>query len=241
MRTKNSIPLIVVVSLLILITLASTGFYFSWPQAVVLAGSESVAQPLLAQPTDVVAPQAHHQDTLSVTQDEITVNVTSAKIIDTGVEIGICYTTPDNGEWRPQPGHLFYDKGDASPNEIEFLENEKLADGKNNGMRCALVRYHVDDLNTLTTPLEFSILRFYAPGREMYSACQEFQQRLNTNPKAQAHGLKAKCEDNADGTSSVKLLDHAKSITDDKAQKDLDAIASAEVLGDWKFTITDLK
>ena len=179
-------------------------------------------------------------DTLSKTQNDITVEITSTKLISTGVEIGICYTTPDNGEWYPLPGHLFYDKYEVFPDEYEFT-SEKIADGKNAGTRCALIRYRIDDLNTLTTPIEFSILKFYAPGREMYTPCQELQQRLDTNPKAKAYGLKAKCVENSDGTISVTLLDHAKSVSNDNAKQALDKIAKAEVVGPWGFTINEIE
>jgi hypothetical protein len=74
----------------------------------------------------------------------------------------------------------------------------------------------------------------------MYFPCQEVQQRLNTNPKAQAHGLKIKCSEKADGNRDVTLVGNDNSITHDEAQKELDVIANAEVQGNWTFTITDL-
>nr|MDQ3004089.1 hypothetical protein [Chloroflexota bacterium] len=181
------------------------------------------------------------KDVLSKTQNDIMVEISSAKVINTGVEIGICYTAPDNGEWRPLPGHLFYDKYEVYPDEIEFLADEILADGKNTGTRCALIRYRIEDLNTLTTPVEFSILRFYAPGREMYTPCQELQQKLDSNPKAKAYGLKAKCTETSDGGISVSLIDHDKSVSKDKASKALDEIAKGEVIGLWEFTITEIE
>lgn len=92
----------------------------------------------------------------------------------------------------------------------------------------------------ISAPMRFSILRFYAPGREMYTPCQELQQRLNTNPKANAYGLKANCTDGSDGTISVTLIENNKSVTKDKASKLLDEIARAEVDGPWEFTITEI-
>lgn len=240
MRTKNnSATTIVIVSFLILTTIASVGFYFSKPQAFALANSEPTQQP--EKTVEAVTSQATSQEILSVTQNDLTVEITSAQAISTGLEIGICYTTPDGGEWRPMPGRLFYDKYEVYPDEIEFTSNEKLADGKNTGTRCAFIRYLIDDLNTLATPIEFSILRFYAPGREMYSACEELQQRLDTNSKAQTYDLKVRCEERADGSADITLLDNNKSITTEEAQNILDIIASAEIAGNWKFTITDMK
>ncbi len=139
------------------------------------------------------------------------------------------------------PGHLFYDEYEVFPDEIQFLEGEILADGKRMGNRCALLRYRVDDIETITIPIQFSILQFYAPGREMYSPCEELQQRLGTNPQAQAYGLQVSCEENADGSTKVTLVGNNKSVTMEEAQKALDRIASAEVSGNWEFTIADIK
>lgn len=74
----------------------------------------------------------------------------------------------------------------------------------------------------------------------MYSPCQEVQQRLDTNPKAQEYGLKINCSEKSDGNRDVTLLGNDNSITKDEAQKVLDVIANAEVQGSWIFTITDL-
>jgi hypothetical protein len=241
MQNKNkSAATIIVVSLLILTIVASIGFYFSRPETVVSAGGEPTLQSSPVKPIEAIKPLTDSQKTLSVTQNDITVKITSAKVISTGVEIGICYTAPDNGEWRALPAHLFYGKYEVYPHETEYLANEILADGKNTGTRCAQVRYNVEDLNTITTPIKFSILSFYAPGREMYSPCEEVQQRLNTNPKAQAYGLKIKCEENSDSSTNVTLLSNNKSVASAEAQKALSVIASAEIPGNWEFTITDL-
>ena len=75
----------------------------------------------------------------------------------------------------------------------------------------------------------------------MYTPCQELQQRLDTNPKAKAYGLKAKCVETGDGNISVTLVGNDKSIEKDKASKALDEIAKAEVAGPWVFTINDIQ
>lgn len=244
MHTKNNrVRNTLVVSLLVLATGISASFYLSQPQTIALANSEPAQQSLSApeKPADAVMLQDASKDVLSKTQNDITVEITSTKIISTGVEIGICYTTLDGGEWYPMPGHLFYGESEIYPDEIEFLDGEVLADGKNTGTRCALIRYRIDDLNTLTTSVEFSILQLYAPGREMYTPCQELQQKLDSNPKAKAYGLKAKCAETGDGSVSVTLVGHDKSVTKDKASKTLDEIAKGEVVGPWEFTINEIE
>lgn len=139
------------------------------------------------------------------------------------------------------PGHLFYGQYEVLPDEIQFLENEILADGTNTGTRCALIRYRIDNLNTIAPPITFSVLQFYAPGREMYSPCEEFQQRLGTNSQAQPYGLQATCQENVDGSTSVTLVGRNESVSVEEAQKALEMISSAEVIGNWEFTITQIE
>ncbi|MBK9924877.1 MAG: hypothetical protein IPP66_06240 [Anaerolineales bacterium] len=197
----------------------------------------------LPNPTQTIqVPQPIEEKTaLYQTVSDIAVEITSVKRISTGLEVGICYTAPDNGEWRPLPGHLFFASSEVYPDEIEFLPDEKIADGKNTGIRCALIRYLVEDVSAITTPLMFSIIQFYAPGREMYSPCEEFEQRLSTNQKANAYEIKAKCEEVGDGNISVELVDNDKSIAKDKVSKLLADIAKGEVAGPWEFTITEIE
>ena len=223
-------------------SIGAIGFYFSRPQTTASAdASYQEVGVIPGSPVDIETQPLINTNAQSVTQNDVTVDVTSAKKISTGVEIGVCYTAPDNGEWRPMPGHLFYGNDEIYPDEIEFLPDEKLADGKNMGLRCALIRYRIEDVNAVVVPLHFSILRFYAPGREMYSPCEELQQRLDTNPKAKAYGLQAKCSQAGDGIVSLALTSHDKSVAKDKASKTLDEIAKGEVNGLWEFTITGIE
>jgi hypothetical protein len=237
---KNNVVTVLMISLLVVITVVSVSFYFSQPQSVASAYAASTQQILPTTSVQIETPQTSIPEALTAEQNGVTVTVTSAKVIDTGIEIGICYTTLDNGEWYPMPGPIFYGKYKILPKEAGFLDNEIPADGKNTGTRCAYIRYNIDDLTTITTPVNFSLLKFYAPPREMYSPCQEVQQRLDTNPKAQEYGLKINCSEKSDGNRDVTLLGNDNSITKDEAQKVLDVIANAEVQGSWIFTITDL-
>lgn len=240
MKTKkNNFTFLFITSLLVVTAIAAIGFYASRPQTAVTADVELQA-PDLGKPADTPTPQPS-VEVLSKTVNDITVEITSAKIIETGVEIGICYTALDDGEWRPMPGHLFYSTYQIYPDEIEFLAEETLADGKNFGERCALVRYRIDDKENITTPIQFSIIKMYAPQREMYTPCQEFQQRLETNPKANAYGLKAKCTETGNGGIFVELLENAKSVDKEQANDLLNQSAKAEIDGLWDFTITTIE
>jgi hypothetical protein len=135
--------------------------------------------------------------------------------------------------------HLFYSTYEIYPDEYEFT-TEKKASGNSPGRRCALVRYRIDDLENITVPLQFSLIDIVAHPREM-PACQNFQERFDTNSNARAFGLKARCEETSDGNVSVILLDHDKSVAKDKASKLLDEIAKGEVIGPWEFTITAIE
>ncbi|MBW7920187.1 MAG: hypothetical protein H3C52_12930 [Anaerolineales bacterium] len=225
---------------LIMLTVGSVGFYIFQPQSPAVADSSAnLSSEILANPVNSQALQTPIVS-LSKTVNELTVEITSAKIIETGVEIGVCYTMPDGGDWYLTPGHLFYEGYDIYPDEFEFT-NEQAADGRNFGKRCALVRYRIDNANDMTLPVQFSVLDIYSIPREMYSACKNFQQRLATNPKARAYGLKAKCVESSDGGITVALTEHDNSITNEKAKETLDAISSGVAYGPWEFTITVLE
>lgn len=235
---KNDFTFLFITALLIVAAMAAIGFYASRPQATAAAHVE-VQAPYLGKPSDTPTPQPSIE-ILSETVNDITVKITSAKIIETGVEIGICFTTLDGGEWYPMPGHLFYSTYEIYPDEFEFT-TETLADGKNFGERCALVRYRIDELENITTPIQFSIIGMHAPQREMYTPCQEFQQRLETHPKANAYGLKAKCTETGNNSIFVELVDNAKSVDKEQAKGLLNQIAKAEIVGPWEFTITTIE
>ena len=184
--------------------------------------------------------QIVNKDTLSQTVNDIKVEITSAKVVDIGVEIGVCYATPDGGDWYPTPGHLFYGIYDIYPDQYGFITEEK-ANGNKQGKRCVLVYYRIDDLETIASPIEFSIDDFEARPLEMFSACQNFQERLDTSPKAKAYGLRAICTENSDGSFSIVLNDHANSVAKENANKALDEIAKGIVTGPWIFTINEIE
>ena len=240
MQTKNSkIYFTIVTGLLIVAAISSIGFYISRPQTSAAASNNVAKQSPANNNIADISPQNASKSILSKTVKDITVEITSAKIISSGVEIGVCYTTLDGGDWYPTPGHLFYSTYEIYPDEYGFAAEEK-ANGNNPGKRCAIVRYRIDDLQNITAPFQFSLIDLVAHPREM-PACQNFQERLDTNSKAKAYGLKARCEETSDGNISVTLVDHDKSVAKDKASKLLDEIAKGEVVGPWEFTINEIE
>lgn len=239
---KNNFITIITVGLLTLTAIASISFYASRSQSKALASGNTFQHNSSSNnqltPVDAPANQSG-TETLSQIKNDVTINVTSARIIETGAEIGICYTTLDGGDWYPMPGHLFYSTYEIYPDEFEFTTEEK-ADRNNTGNRCVLVRYRIDDVENITAPIQFSVLKVMAHPREM-PACQNFQQRLDTNPKAKAYGLIASCSETNDGGISVTLISQDTAIEKDQANATLNAIAEGVINGPWEFTITDLQ
>ena len=247
MYTNNrSTKTVLLIGILVLTTIAAVGFYFTRPQSIATA-NDSVAIQAPSVPDSVQdtvkinesVEQLSTKDELSKVKNEITVEIISAKIIKTGVEIGICYTEVDDADWYPMPGHLFYSTYEIYPDEFE-LTTETLATKTHIGSRCALVRYRIDDIENITTPIQFSILQMTAIPREMYTPCQEILQRLETNSKANAYGITAKCTETSDGAPNVTLDNYGQSVKEEMARGILDEIAKGVILGPWEFTISNI-
>lgn len=183
--------------------------------------------------------QAQSGTQFSQTVGDITVEISYAKIITTGVEIGLCYTTPDGGDWYPGPGPLQYGTQNILPDEAGFT-SETPADGTNMGKRCGYIRYRVEKISGSDTPVHFVLKDIHAIPREM-PACQNLQQRVDTNPKAQSLGLKISCSEIEDQTVSAKVIGFNSSFTAAEAQSALDTILQGAVIGPWEFSINNLQ
>ena len=171
---------------------------------------------------------------------DVTVEVTYAKRIETGVEIGVCFTTLDDGEWYPGPGYLTSAEEKFPPDEFEFLD-EIHANKNSTGTRCAAIRYRVEDEQTIIFPLQFEMRDVHMIPREM-PACQNLQYRLDTNPKAQEYGIAVDCtEGKVQGEMDVSLSGFSKSVTEEEAQIILDKIIVGRVNGPWNFMIEKIE
>jgi hypothetical protein len=235
MYSKNKS--ILTLGMLLVFVFTSIAFYISRPQNVTSAqiGVNSLYD---GKPANTPTPQPS-SPSLSQTVNDVTVTIEYAKIIETGVEIGICYTTLDAGEWYPTPGHLYYSSYDIFPDEYGFTTEDK-ATAQKTGERCAFVRYRIDELDSIEVPMQFSLLSVIAVPREM-PACQNFQERLESNSKAKSHGLVAKCTENQDGTVNIEVIEHGKSTDKEKGKKILDDLYLGVVDGPWEFTITEIE
>lgn len=231
---------IALVMLLTITTIISIGWYIAQAPSRAVASNSSNGQPAPTQeqPVTQAGSQPITQDLQTQALNGITVTVTSAKIIGTGIQIGICYSTPDGGDWYQSPGHLFYGTYEILPDEAEMISEQK-ADGVNMGKRCENIRYRINDLKSITAPIKFSVLDVFAEPREV-PPCDDFQNRLNTSLAARAKGLKVECNENSDGSIRATLLDKLSSVSQEDAQKTLDDILLGDITGPWAFTINTL-
>lgn len=237
MYIKNKVAIAAIVFFSVT-AIASITWYASRPQAQASAGNSITvfqeSNPITENP--VSNDQSGYP--LSSTVNETTVSVEFARIIENGVEIGVCYPTPDAGDWYPTPGSITFGTNEIHPDEFEFTSENK-ADGVNPGTRCVTIRYQVSDREVLKTPIKFTFLGFWAVPREV-SPCADIQARLDTNWKARIAKLNAKCSENDNGDISTTLLSYDASITSEEAQALLDEIVKGEVNGPWEFTIAEL-
>ena len=235
--------------------IAAIGFYSARPQLIAVtdsAANQPTAQtrnpPVSTSSDPTTSPEAPSspvadgkgKHVLVRIVGDIQVEVTSAKIVDTGVEIGVCYATPDSGDWYPMFSHLFFNTREIYPDEFDFL-TEDSADGSKYGRRCVAVRYKIAKMDTITTPILFGVEELYAVQREG-NPCESFQDRLDTSPKARAYGLKVKCTEFDNGTQfSVELIEHGEMVDQGAAKLALDEIIQGTVTGPWQFTITEIQ
>lgn len=233
-KTKS----ILILAFFATITILSIIWYMSQPQEKASAGTNNAIYPVNNTEINSQTEIQNAEFPLSSTVDEKIVEVEFAKITDGTLEIGVCYPTPDDGDWYPTPGSVTYGSYEILPNEFEFT-NEVKADGKSEGRRCATIRYLLENTEKLYVPVKFTLIGFWAVPKET-SACANFEQRFSTNVKAREANLEAKCSENGNGEISVSLTNYDKSLQADEAQLILDEIIKGEYIGNWEFTINEI-
>lgn len=236
MKTKNIASILILIFFSIT-AIASILWYSSQPQTQASAETSNLISVNQIEVTEQVETKKDFFPLFSVVND-ITVEVEFAKISEKKLEIGVCYPIPDNGDWYPTPGSVTYGAYEIFPDEAEFTSEIK-ADGVSEGKRCATIRYLVEDVEKVTSPINFTLIGFWAIPRET-SPCKNFEQRFETNWKAQSAKLVAKCTENDNGDFSVSLVDYDKSLKSEEAQSILDEIVTGEYIGNWQFTISEL-
>lgn len=234
-KTKS----ILIVAFFAVTSILSIIWYMSQPQAKASAGTiTNTTSPIVKAENSSQTEIQNVAFPLSSTVNDKTVEVEFAKIKGGTLEIGVCYPTPDNGDWYPTPGSITYGNYEILPNEFEFTREVK-ADGKSEGSRCATIRYLLENTEKLSVPVKFTLIGFWAVPRET-SACANFEQRFSTNIQARAANLEAKCSENDNGEIAVSLTNYDKSLQADEAQLILDEIIQGEYIGNWEFTINEI-
>ncbi len=242
MKTNDNKSFLLIITVILgLGALASVIYYFSRPQTTSRAkDDQSIPQASEPVNTPVALTQLPVQEEqLIQTQNNVIVTISHAKIIATGIEISLCYTTLDGGDWYPVPGHLRYGAYDILPDQAEFTSETK-ADGINTGNRCVAIRYLIPDLNTISKPVQFLLLDVTAVPREE-PTCQNFTERLNTSPAARAYGLKADCVENSDGSASFTLTGSDASAKTEDVEAAWQVLIDGTVHGPWVFSINNLE
>jgi hypothetical protein len=270
MNLKNMF-LMLLTGLLALASLSAVLFYFTQPGATAVAESQPPEIPAQVKSDfedDMVGTEIAREEKKwpSATSNGITVQITSVKLTQVerlkfetdkdgnprlvpgefdlvdALEIGMCYTAPDDGEWRIFSRGISFGDYQIFDVSYEIFEGEKLADGKEFGMRCGAARYLLQDgAKSLVMPVRYSIEFFSAAQRENHTPCQEIQQRWRTNPLAQEYGMKISCQDDFAKGPTVTLDDYSKSVNREDAQWVFDMLTTAQVPGHWEFVLTEIE
>ena len=107
------------------------------------------------------------------------------------------YTTPDSIEWLLDglPDMLRTDSiASQGWEEKTNYWNEKKADGKETGEKCARYTYAFALETKIELPITIEISKLWMIPYGGYDACWEMRERFETNPRAREAGLKIGCE-----------------------------------------------
>lgn len=113
--------------LLTITTVLSVGWYMSQSQTRAAESNVEKELPISIQEQSVnqAGPQPSTQDMHTQTVNGIPVTLISVKIISTGIQVDICYSTPDGGDWYQLPGNLFYGEYVIPPDEAEIISDQR--------------------------------------------------------------------------------------------------------------------
>ena len=196
----------------------------------------------------------------SVTQNGITMDLVSLDIVsvpqtrrsgiwsETGfydmLLAGICFTAPDDGEWKVIPGS-------AKAGGIEIMADTLAIGGvvpataERPGRICGQMGYDITGLELeWDKSINLTVRSLFAqPGER--NPCSDIQHRFETNSQAQSMGIRLSCTDNVDNewirgpenyTLTVEDWDHQK-WTQAEAQEMIEDILDYVIEGNWKFEI----
>ena len=166
------------------------------------------------------------------------------------LSVDVCYSTPDIGEWHLEILPLLPTSDFGVPRGWEGRYNywnEKKADGKETGEKCARYTYAFALETKIELPITIEISKLWMIPYGGYDACREMKERFETNPRARKAGITILCEDIPTGvpdgmeplaTAAVQLDRYDRSkLTKQEAHALMLEIESGVIYGPWIFRI----
>ena len=199
------------------------------------------------------------------TVNGITVRITNLKKrlddvvnFDTGetekkwiVEIDVCHSIPDSGEWLLYGDVYMLKFKDVTSNRWgseSNLWNIRQPDGEALGEQCLRFKYKFDPRYRLDPPIEVTFKDMHSIPREWVSPCEDMMERVKTNVRAREAGLVVRCEEAPNAREdylispsdeTLTLIDYDASIlTKQEAYALMLEIESGVIYGPWVFKIT---
>mgnify|MGYP000229118970 FL=1 len=169
------------------------------------------------------------------------------------ISVDVCYSMPDIGEWHLEILPLMPTSDFDVPRGWEGRYNywnEKKADGKETGEKCARYTYAFALETKIGLPITIEISKLWMIPYGGYDACWEMKERFETNPRAREAGITIHCTDIPTGVpdgmeplaiASVHLDGYDESrLTKQEAHRLMLEIESGVIYGPWVFTIDSL-
>lgn len=166
---------------------------------------------------------------------------------NTYLQVGLCFTLPDDGEWNIIPGTAAVGDLDLWADTMAAGGIEP-ASGDAQGRKCVRMRYNVSSLDPdWDQPVKLNFDSIAAAPREG-SPCKDILHRFETNASAQALGVTISCTDNVTGdvvrgpkdyVLTVESFDET-SRTLEEAESDLGRYLDFHISGPWTFSIGNI-
>lgn len=188
-------------------------------------------QPVIATPTE-------NPDLIQVVNG-VRIEVKGASVVNSQMEISVCFPLLDWGEWMIQPEPLRMGSYIILPNEFETITSEP-ATAEKPGSECAIVRYLLDDKTRISSPIFFTISDFAVTPHEM-DACEEITRRVATNMLARQTGLVLDCTPGDEWKPKITVISSTVPLDNEQTQQALSQLRDWHVAGSWKFKIHEIK
>ena len=163
------------------------------------------------------------------------------------LQLGICFKTPDDGDWFILPGDSRLGEQEFFP--FSFIPEKIIRASKDaQGEICGQLQYDLTNVQmTDNDSISLVISELYAAPREG-SPCDDILHRYETNLEAQKMNLHLSCVDkyeSDDIRSDIDYILTAESFNEstdsiETIQKEIEKILSPHVEGNWTFYIDNI-